>query len=352
MLVLSGLLMAFAPRGASANHVVMQGGPFLGVVVAIVSDPVDPQNLFLASYGGGVFRSRDGGRSWKTASEGLPDRQVFTLAIDPSASQSIYAGTDQGVFRSTDSGASWTELSPALRERNIRALAFEPGTPDTIYVATDQGVFQGRQKRWTNLAPGLSNRDVRALAVAADGTLFAGTFGGIFKRPKNQSSWIAASEGLEDKKTRSLALDPTRPKLIYAGTAVGGAFKSTDNGAYWKPANKGLLNSTVLALAVTPSPHRSIYAGTIDGVFKSTDGALTWRATDSSLAMTVPTITFNPRDPEVLYAGTGGHLFTSENGGNKWREISPHHVHYFGPNAPPRFGEAAEPDSAGKEVKR
>ncbi len=352
MLVLGGLLMLYSSRDVSANHVVMQGGPFLGVVVAIVADPVDPHNLFLASYGGGVFRSRDGGRSWKAASAGLPDRQVFALAIDPRASQTIYAGTDRGVFRSTDSGASWAQLSPALKERNIRALAFDPGTPDKIYAATDQGVFQGHQNHWTNLAPGLSNRDVRALAVTGDGTLFAGTFGGIFRKPKNQTAWIAANDGLEDKKTRSLALDPTSPQVIYAGTAVGGAFKSTDSGRSWKPANKGLLNSTVLAIAVTPPPHRSIYAATIDGVFKSTDGARTWQATDSSLAMTVPTITFNPRNPEVLYAGSGGHLFTSVNGGNKWREISHHHVHYFGPKAPPRFGEAAEPDSAGKEVKR
>ncbi|MDH3442836.1 MAG: hypothetical protein OEN50_02830 [Deltaproteobacteria bacterium] len=344
--------MVFAPRGASANHVVMQGGPFLGVVVAIVVDPVNPQNLFLASYGGGVFRSRDGGRSWKTASTGLPDRQVFTLAIDPSASHNIYAGTDRGVFRSTDNGASWSELTPALRERNIRALGFDPGMPNKIYVATDQGVFQGQQKKWTHLTAGLSNRDVRALAVAADGTLFAGTFGGIFRKLKDHTSWIAANDGLEDKKARSLALDPTKPQLLYAGTAVGGAFKSANSGRSWTSANKGLLNSTVLALAVTPDFHGTIYAATIDGVFKSTDGARSWRATDSSLAMTVPTITFSPRDPEVLYAGSGGHLFMSENGGNKWREISHHHVHYFGPTAPPRIGGAAEPNLAGKEVKR
>jgi photosystem II stability/assembly factor-like uncharacterized protein len=316
-------------RNADSNHVVMHGGPFLGVVIAIAVDPNDPANVYCAAYGGGVFRSQDRGASWTAVNQGLPDRQVFTLAIHPADPSLLYVGTDQGIYYSIDRGTSWKLLTAVLSERNIRAVVIIPGTPDILYAATDQGVFQGSGEKWTHLARGLLNRDVRSLVVSREGNIFAGTFGGVFKMKKGRGSWEPMNSGLNDKKVRSLALDPAAPNRLYAGTASGGVFESIAEGRRWKDFNKGLLNSTVLSLLITPAPHKALYAATIVGVFKN-QGSSGWIATDAGLAFTVPALAFNPRNPRNLYAGSGGHLFKTTDAGAKWQEVS-HQVNYFGP---------------------
>jgi hypothetical protein len=78
------------------------------------------ENLFVASHGGGVFRSTDNGRSWYSVSEGLPDVFVRTFAVHGT---SLYAGIDgSGIFRSTDYGLTWTEENSGLTNSIIFSL--------------------------------------------------------------------------------------------------------------------------------------------------------------------------------------------------------------------------------------
>ena len=84
----------------------------------------------------------------------------------------------------------------------------------------------------------------------------------------------------------ALAIDPSTPGTLYAGTQgggmfrSGGVFKSTDGGATWSAANDGLpMNAQVQTLAIDPATPRTLYAGTADGsVFRSTNGGATWSA--------------------------------------------------------------------------
>ncbi|MBI4527039.1 MAG: hypothetical protein HY695_24855 [Deltaproteobacteria bacterium] len=310
----------------------MEPGPFLGVVLSIAVNPLNPKTLYCAAFNGGVFRSKDYGKSWTAANEGLPNRQVFSLLINPGDPDRLYIGTDQGIYLSADQGASWRLLTPALKEWNIRSLVADPTEdPRLLYVATDQGILKGKENNWKRISKGLASKDARTLIISRHGELFAGTFDGVFKKEKKGSSWVARNHGLEDKRVRALAIDPSSQSTLYAGTASGGVFKTTNGGKEWKAANRGLLNSTVLSLMITPEPYKALYAGTVDGVFKSLDGGKRWFATGQELPFTVASLAFDLSEPRTLYAGSGGRLFKSGNAGEKWEEVS-HQVNYFGSN--------------------
>ncbi|MBI4577995.1 MAG: hypothetical protein HY722_17170, partial [Planctomycetes bacterium] len=105
-------------------------------------------------------------------------------------------------------------------------------------------------------------------------TLYAGTFAGtyesgLFKTTDGGASWSAANTGLTSTIVRALAIDPSAPSTLYAGT-VGGVFKTTDGGAGWSAANAGLTSAFVRALVIDPSAPSTVYAGTeYGGVYKT-----------------------------------------------------------------------------------
>src|SRR5438105_15781824 len=100
----------------------------------------------------GVFKSTDGGGSWRPASTGLPDvSTIQTLVIDPSTPSTIYAGEvpfngtgGAGVFKSTDAGNTWSSASTGLpNDIGVQTLAIDPSTPGTLYAGTvGAGVFK------------------------------------------------------------------------------------------------------------------------------------------------------------------------------------------------------------------
>lgn len=316
------MVVMIAAGPAAANHVVMHGGPFAGVVVGLVSHPVEAETLYLAAFGSGIYTSTDGGRRWRMVARGLEDPTVLALVVDPASPKTLYAGTDSGVFVSTDAGAGWRRTSAALAQRNVRSLLL---TADGLYAATDRGVVLSRDRgaTWEPRDAGIVARDLRVLRrdPARAGRLFVAGFGGVFRSEDGGRSWVSASDGLTDLRVRALALDPTRPDVVYAGTAGGGVFLSTDAGGHWRPFSDGLGNLTVLSLHVTPRGDR--YASTVGGVSRMRAGETAWQLVgEDVLTLTVTFVTSDPHRPGVLYAGTGGLLFRSEDHGRHWRELA------------------------------
>ena len=134
----------------------------------------------------------------------------------------------------------------------------------------------------------------------------------------------------------AIVLDPKRPATVYAGSG-GGVFKSTDAGRSWKARNVGLFpNETpdghslaegfVSAIVVDSRQPQTLYLGSARGVFKSTDGARTWRRMGGAgLGGLVSSVAIDPEKPQTLY--TGAHyvpgLFKTTNGGGRWSRIGP-----------------------------
>ncbi|MFQ5897464.1 MAG: WD40/YVTN/BNR-like repeat-containing protein [Candidatus Methylomirabilia bacterium] len=325
---LCALLVAALATAASpswGNHVFMRGGPFGGVVLQILPHPEEPETLYLASFGSGVFRSVDGGRRWEDVSRGLEDLTVMTLAMHPVDSRVLYAGTDSGLFISRDGGGEWSHGGAGIAERNIRSLVVVPSRPTVLYAATDQGVLwswdQGRS--WAARNTELGIRDVRVLRLdpSHPDRLFAAGFGGVFRSEDGGERWQAITRGLTNLQVRTLAGDPSRAEVLYAGTSGGGVFVTTDGGAHWRALNEGLGNLRVLSLAVMPGGE--LFAATVGGVYRLEPRGSSWeRVGEGPLALTVTFVQGDSHRPGTVYAGTGGLVFVSEDHGRRWRNLA------------------------------
>ena len=257
-------------------------------VYAVAVAPSNPSILY-AAVSGGVFKSIDGGEEWNRANAGLPFGPFGNaLAIDPSTSSTVYAGTERlGVFRSTDGGEEWSAINDGLPAGSIvDALAIDPTTPSTLYAG---------------LRP----------SGPAEGGVFVSTDGG--------ENWVAS---LAVNTVSVLAIDPVTPTTVYAGTRQG-LFKQTQEG--WSEVDVSVLNTSnslpsVTALALDPAEPSTIYVSFLFGLFKSTDGGQSW--TDINIFTRFATasnvLVIDPINPSTLYATSSYGVFKSINGGEDW----------------------------------
>src|SRR5919198_6268059 len=133
----------FAAAGVALAGVGVWGpslGPLGGDVTALAFDPHDPSTVYAgADSGAGVFKSSDGGRSWRAVNSGLTGdhaTNVEALAVDPKMPSTVYAGTRDGVFRSADGGRRWTAT---LTGQWVSAVAIDPRRTATVYAGTRGG---------------------------------------------------------------------------------------------------------------------------------------------------------------------------------------------------------------------
>ena len=164
-------------------------------------------------------------------------------------------------------------------------------------------------------------------ARANPSAIYAATDNGVFKSTDGGASWTAANAGLAGIVVVSLAIDPSNPATLYAGTAGSRVFKTTNGGQSWTAASSGLDDTIILSLAIDPANSNTIYCGTAtsaffpgSGVFKSTDGAQSWIVSNSGLPVAIiDVLRIDPSSPATIYAGTNfAGVFKSTNGGQSW----------------------------------
>jgi cysteine-rich repeat protein len=262
------------------------------------------------SGGGGVYATTDAGATWTRYTSAPLNTNVSTLAVDPTAPLTAYAGTVTGVYKTMDGGSTWTGSLPGIVNDFVWALAIDPVSPTTIYAAklTD-GVFKSIDGASTWAATGLTGGFITTLLVDSSqpSTVYAGTGGGVFKSVDAGATWAASSTGLGSPWVQALVMHPTNPAILYAGTHCAGVFKSVDAGGTWSLL--GEPGTCVEALAVDPvTPSRLYLAPSgfgVRGVRQSVDGGTTW--TPMGLDdFRVQHLLLDPFDPLTLYAGTSG----------------------------------------------
>ncbi len=169
-----------------------------------------------------------------------------------------------------------------------------------------------------------------AAELAADPTRGASGPGGI-------TAWQSLGPGNVGGRTRAIVINPIDPDILYAGGVAGGVWKSTDAGASWTPTDDLMLNIAVCSLAMDPTDPETLYAGTGEGffngdavrglgIFKTTDGGATWNPL-ASTTQNVPAgafyrvnaIVISPTDPDRVYAGTRYGVWGSDDAGDSWR---------------------------------
>ncbi|HEV3205036.1 MAG TPA: hypothetical protein VGY77_11660, partial [Gemmataceae bacterium] len=203
-----------------------RGQPVSGRIAAIAADPNDSNVLYLAAAGGGVWKTTDAGADWAPLTDDQATSFMGALAVAPSASSVIYAGTGEpsnsnlsfygrGVLKSMDGGASWTLLGNDVFDRHtIAQIAVSPIDPDTVFVAVADGGVNG---------------------VGGNTGIWKSTDGG--KTWTDTTSTISTTAAFTD-----VEMDPKDPKTLYAavgsfrGSSVNGVYKTDDGGATWSVA--------------------------------------------------------------------------------------------------------------------
>ena len=336
------IILGMNPAVRAGTNVWTSVGPDGGRIQAITVDPQNPGTVY-AVAGGGIFKTTDGAASWNrvyspATSDGKVNYPATLVAVDPQDSNTLYAGTSTaGVFKSTDGGASWSMANRGLPKPtsypnnllttfttsySVGALAIDPQNPETIYA--------GVNPNWDGPLP----------STPAP-TLFKSTDGG--------ASWNAANSGLTadlvnydgshftaNLNVYSLAINPQDSNTLYAAGNVsnsGGIFKSTDGGASWRASFShgfGIAISPGIAIvAIDPQDSNTLYAAG-DGIFKSTDGGASWSAANSGLPEFISSLAIDPQNSGTLYASpeggcslpacTYGQVFRSTDGGTSWAD--------------------------------
>jgi photosystem II stability/assembly factor-like uncharacterized protein len=172
---------------------------------------------------------------------------------------------------------------------------------------------------WTFTGLGADSLNVLAIDPTSPSTLYAGTDSGVSQSTDGGANWNLI--GLAKANVNLLAIDPLQPNVLYAGAT--GLFKSADSGVSWSPINDGLgdivdTHAPVNALVLDSAHTQILYAATSGyGVFKSSDGGATWAPFNDGLTyLDVRTLAIAHAPSTTVYAGTPGGVFKIVEDGN------------------------------------
>src|ERR1700723_2836018 len=247
-------------------------GPAPPAIEASIAIDDATRTVYIASLGGGILKSTDGGQTFAAANQGLGSMVVASLAMAQNNPNLIYAGTGAGIYKTVNGGATWSATGSDLLPLS---LIIDPTNPNILY---------------------------------------AGFNGDLQKTTDGGDTWVSSANGIDNPLVFSLAIDPNNTSVLYAGTAGTGAFKSVDGGTTWNPLN---VDTTVWSLYVDPTNSNVIYAGSNgNGVYKSTNAGASFIRTGSPVVGVVLSLA---KSGDRLYAGTATQgVSVSKDDGATW----------------------------------
>ena len=253
-------------------------GPPGNRVIAVVGVPGDPKTYYAGAASGGVWKSVDGGISWKSIFDEQPAQSIGSLAIAPSDPSVVWAGTGEtfirsnvslgnGIYKSTDAGMTWTNMGLEKTGR-IGRIVIDPRDPNIVFAATMGHSYGPQPER------------------------------GVFRTRDGGNTWEKVLFVDENTGASDIAMDPNNSQILIAGTwqmeiktwgkfsggPGSGVFMSRDGGTTWKPiTGRGLPDPPLgkIAVAIAPSNSNRMYAlietGGRGTLWRSEDGGGTWK---------------------------------------------------------------------------
>lgn len=365
---------------------------------ALLVNPRNPEIMYAAGVAGGVWKTTDGGKLWQPLTDFLPTLAVCALAFDPTNPDVIYAGTGEGyfnadatrgagIFRSFDGGNTWRQLE-GTRTANfhyVNDIVISRINPNRLYAATRFGVMRSLDGggTWTAVVNESLNGGCSDLAIRTDqptDVVFAacgiptnirtpGNVQALIYRNDNASAlgqWEVVHTEAGMSRT-SLAIAPSNQNVIYAASSENGAsgmphslhavFRSTNGGEAnsWSKVNNSQgdrLNSALFTnpiwafqsdcraggvnqffaqgwfdnvIAVDPLNESIVWVGGID-LFRSDDGGVNWgmasfwhepktnaRYVHADQHVIVFHPQFNGSSNRTMFVGNDGGIFRTEN---------------------------------------
>ncbi len=332
--------------------------------------------VYIGAASGGVWKSVNGGATFKPVFDKQPVQSIGAVTIDPKNAKTIWVGTGEswtrnsvsvgdGVYKSVDGGDNWTNVGLKDSER-IAKILVDPTSTDTVYVCApgklwsdsdDRGVYKTTDggKTWIKVLKG-ANASTGCSMMSMDrqnpNTLYAGmwdfrrkgwTFrsggdgpgapsgSGLFKSTDGGASWTEldanSAKGLPSKPWGRIAVTaaPSKPSIVYAFIEAeapkNGLYRSDDSGQTWtaldRSANMIWRPFYFANLIVDPKDANKIYKP--DGpLIVSTDGGKSFSGISGGAHGDFHDIWINPNNPDHLITGDDGGVWYSYDSGNRW----------------------------------
>ncbi len=310
-------------------------GPFRGGRSAAVTGVSGKPNLFyFGATGGGIWRTKDGGRSWENISDGFFGGSIGAIEVAPSDNNVIYVGGGEctvrgnvsagtGMWKSEDAGRNWKNIG-LQDSRHIPRVRVHPTNADIVYAAVLGDLFKSSEQR------------------------------GIYRSKDGGKSWQRIHFVSKDVGAVDLAMDPTNPRILYAsfwrvrrtpfnmssGGEGSGIWKSVDSGDTWTELthNEGLPKDTIgiVGLAVSAARPDRVFAiieSETGGVFRSDDAGKKWVKVneDRSLrqrAWYYTRIYADTKDADVVYVANVAYHKSKDGGKTFQSKYAPHGDHH------------------------
>jgi photosystem II stability/assembly factor-like uncharacterized protein len=341
-----------------------------GRITGIVVDPTSPSTIYLATAGGGVWKTVDGGVTWSAKSDNEASLAIGALAMAPSDHNRLYAGTGEGnifylvqnlpllvsnedyhgvgVLRSNDGGDTWAHVGSAvLTGAAFYRIAVHPTNPDVLLGATSCGLMRSQDGGATWIAitsglPPLSTSVVSCTDVAynpsnVDRAWCAFWGSGIYRTDNANAAtptWTKLTTGLPAAGISriALALAPSNHDAIYALIAdfpvntppvSGSVYGSIDGGDTWSTVTTlpiiKIEGSYTQDIAVDVSTPDVLYVCGRE-LYKCVQSGGAWTVTNVGTRIHVDNHAFasHPTNNLQIYAGTDGGIYKSSDGGSNW----------------------------------
>ena len=289
----------------------------------VVLDPKNPNVVWVGTgennsqrsvgYGDGVYRSEDGGKSWKNL--GLKNSEhIGKIVIDPRDSNIVYVaaqgplwgpGGDRGLYKTTDRGKTWKRVLYISENTGVTDVVLDPRRPDVLIAAS----YQRRRHVWTLIDGG------------PESALHKSTDGG--------ATWIKLKSGLptEEMGRIGLAMAPTNPDIVYAIIESidkkGGIFRSEDGGATWKRRNEFDQQAQYYShLVVDPANAERVYVMSVFMQVSDDGGKTLHKLGEKFKHVDNHEIWIDPKNPNYYLVGCDGGIYESFDRAANWRFIS------------------------------